>query len=128
MKIQAKVMLRIGREIVMPGAIFESPKSQAVLLMKNGLAKAVRKNDSVCCQYCEKEIPVAQIDEHEQGCPLNPELGESESEGYDSWSVKELKEEIEERELEIPKKALKSDLIAILEEDDLEQGNEEENA
>ncbi len=117
-------MIRFDRKIYRPGEPLEVPKSQGLLMIKNGFAKPAKKGDFVSCQYCEKEFPKAQISEHEENCP-EKSVDEDEVKPYDEWLKKELIEELEVREIEFEKSMNKSELVELLTTDD--ESDEDDN-
>ncbi len=90
------MMLRFNKELISPGKEFEAPKSQALLMIKNEFAVKAKKVQ-------EPEVP---------------EEVETDEIFYEDMTVKDLKSELEERGIDIPKKAVKNDLIELLVEDD----------
>lgn len=91
MKLIAKRMLNINRKLYKAGESFEAPKSLALTLIKQELATKGK---------IEKAVIVTEENEM--------------IDSYEDMTNKELKQELETRGAEIPKKANKKELIALL--------------
>lgn len=86
----------------------------------NGASSKAKKVEEEPEEEEEEDDPE---EEEEEEPDDDEEDDEEEEEGYDEWSVAELKSEIRARRLELPKKAKKTDLVAVLEEDDEESSS-----